>query len=513
MSAAGRVLMVGIDAAEHGLIDALVERGRLPTLARLRRQGAYGLLQSPADRYSGAVWPTFYSGRPPAWHGVYHNKLWDPRRMCCVVPSAHAFEARPFWESLGPTVRTCIVDVPLVLDRANGTSGVYLNGWATHDTAPPHSSPRGLWRRLEREFGRRAMPPENFGPQDTRALAQLLGELLRATEQVQRVTRALLQREPWDLGCIIFGATHRAGHYLWDLDQARDRERAGPERCERLARALEQVYEAVDGALGELLAQADAATHVIVFSLHGMGPNGGWSEIVPEMLAAWRALRAEQPARQGALYRARKRLVGAARPVLKWMPPRLASALVPLWSARMFDWRQTRSFPLPMDLTGLLRVNLKGRERDGIVTPGEDYEAACADLEALFGSLRDGSSGRPIVSGTLRAYAEAPTGAVHREGQPDLIVSFEPLRASAVRELISSRWPAYRCAVPRWLPSGRSGNHLPFGWFIATGPRIRPGAALPTGDILDLAPTVRALLGLEPDPTLHGRPLPLGALA
>ena len=131
MSAAGRVLMVGIDAAEHGLIDALVERGRLPTLARLRRQGTYGLLQSPADRYSGAVWPTFYSGRPPAWHGVYHNKLWDPRRMCCVVPSAHAFEARPFWESLGPTVRTCIVDVPLVLDRANGTSGVYLNGWAT----------------------------------------------------------------------------------------------------------------------------------------------------------------------------------------------------------------------------------------------------------------------------------------------------------------------------------------------------------------------------------------------
>ena len=47
--------------------------------------------------------------------------------------------------------------------------------------------------------------------------------------------------------------------------------------------------------------------------------------------------------------------------------------------------------------------------------------------------------------------------------------------------------------MPRYLASGRSGNHLPFGWFVATGPGIAAGRQLGTHDIVDLAPTVRQL--------------------
>jgi hypothetical protein len=36
----GRVVMLGIDAAEHTLIDSLIARGRMPTLAGLRQRGA-----------------------------------------------------------------------------------------------------------------------------------------------------------------------------------------------------------------------------------------------------------------------------------------------------------------------------------------------------------------------------------------------------------------------------------------------------------------------------------------
>ena len=506
------MVMLGLDAAEHSVIESLIARGRMPTLGRLRQLGTHGLLRSPADLYSGAVWPTFYSGQRVPWHGVYHNKLWQPGRMCCTVPDARTYRARPFWESPGDAdIRTCIVDVPLILGNARPSNGVYLSGWATHDLTATCSSPASLWRALQREFGRRTMPVENFGPQNTRSLERLLGELLRATEQLQRVSLSLLRRERWDFTCIVFGAAHRAGHYLWDLEQAHEADRADAKQRARLAKAVECVYEAIDGALGELLPQVGADARVIVFSLHGMGPNGGWSEIVPEMLDTWRRSLSQQAVRRGVLYALRNALGGTARPLRRLIPASLAAQLVPLWSSRMFEWSRTSVFPLPMDLTGLLRVNLRLRERDGIVSPGRDYEALCGQLEEFFSSLRDCATGRPIVSSIVRAYEQAPHAAPYRDGQPDLIVRWTELRTSEVPALLSSQLPRYRCPVPRWLPSGRSGNHLPTGWFVAAGPGIAAKASLATHDILDLAPTARALLGLQPDPSLHGSPLPLGS--
>jgi predicted AlkP superfamily phosphohydrolase/phosphomutase len=507
-----RLVMLGIDAAEHTLIDSLIARGRMPTLARLRQRGTSGLLQSPADLYSGAVWPTFYTGQRPAWHGVYHHKLWQPHRMCCIMPDESTYRVRPFWERLGPKVRTCIADVPLVVGRPRAGNGVFLSGWAEHDTTPTQFAPAALRREIERRIGRRVMPPENFGAQNLAGLERLLGELQRATEQMQRLAMTLLQRESWQFACIVFGTAHRAGHYLWDTMQARDRDTGGAEQLARLTGCIERVYEAIDAALSELLSQIGAEARVIVFSLHGMGANPGWSEAVPELLKARQVALSRKVTRSGSLYTVRKALVGVARPVLQFVPPALTARLVPLWTARMFDWRSTREFPLPMDMTGLLRVNLRDRERDGIVAVA-DYEGLCDELERFFESLRDATSGQAIVSSIVRAYANTPAQAPHRRGQPDLIVRWREIRTHEIPVLSSSLLPSFRCEVPRWLASGRSGNHLPHGWFIAAGPGIAGNTACGIGDIVDLAPTARALLGLAPDEALQGSVLPLVAAA
>jgi predicted AlkP superfamily phosphohydrolase/phosphomutase len=205
----------------------------------------------------------------------------------------------------------------------------------------------------------------------------------------------------------------------------------------------------------------------------------------------------------------RRSLVTRLRPVLQHVPPALSAQLVPLWTSRMFDWQQTKFFPLPMDLTAFLRINLRGRERDGIVAPGGEYDALCAELERFFGSLCDASTQQPIVAEIVRKFATTPAAAPHRAGQPDLIVRWTETRTREVSRLRSTTLPAFSCAVPDHLPSGRSGNHRPLGWFIARGPGVAAGATLPTHDILDLAPTVRRYLGLEPDANLQGTCLPL----
>ena len=504
-----RVVLLGIDAAESSLVQSMIARGKLPTLAALYRQGSSGELASPADLYSGAVWPTFYSGQRPAWHGIYHNKLWRPRRTCCIVPDAQTFSARPFWEAFGTHgIRSCVVDVPLVLGGPRDVAGTYLGGWGTHDTEALRSWPAPLARQVRREFGKAVMPREAFGMQTVASLERACGELRRATEQIGRIGISLLRRDDWQFFCLAFGAAHRAGHYLWDAGEARDLPEADGKRLQRLETALEDVYATIDHALGALLEHCEGAL-LVVFALHGMGPNTGWSEIVPAMLDARRAALSQEPARKGALYRARQALVTRMRPVLQHMPPSLAARLVPLWSSRMCDWPATQYFPLPMDLTGLLRVNLRGREREGIVAPGAEYAALCAELESFFRSLRDDRTGAPVVAEVVRAYADSPSEATHRDGQPDLILKWRETRTRDVSRLISSELPAFECDVPRYLASGRSGNHRPFGWFVASGPGIAAGRHLGTHDVVDLAPTVRQVLGLEPEPRFHGRPLPL----
>jgi predicted AlkP superfamily phosphohydrolase/phosphomutase len=505
------ILMLGLDAAELTLIQRFMDEGKIPALARLRRQGCFGSLESPAVAYAGAVWPSFYTGRDVPWHGIFHNKLWRPDAMRCEVPDDRWLASRPFWEDLGERGhRLCIVDVPMLLGEPRPINGVYLGGWGTHDLIAKGSWPATLWRELKRRHGPPVMPVEHFGPQDATALVRLTDSLLAATQQMQRIACDLLERERWDFACVVFGATHRVGHYLWDLSQL-DENTLSAEQRKRLSAALVDIYRAVDGAIAAVLEQIEPDTLVIAFAVHGMGPNPGWSDLAPDILDA--ALRsAEREPKKGLLYSLRRRLPFAwVRPVLKRLPMAVTDRLVSLWSSGMYDWKTTRQFPVPMDHAGYVRVNLRGRERDGIVAAGDDYDAVCATIERLFVGLRDRDTLRPIAPRVERAYALAPETATHRDLLPDLIVPWDGPRATDTRELYCDGLPAFRFEVPRRLPSGRSGNHTGRGWFIAAGPGVEPGLQVDGHDILDLAPSVVSLLGAEATAVFPGRPISFDA--
>src|SRR4029077_15297057 len=67
------------------------------------------------------------------------------------------------------------------------------------------------------------------------------------------------------------------------------------------------------------------------------------------------------------------------------------------------DWSRTKVFSLPTNYYGFLRVNLRGREPDGIVAPGSDYEALLDRLEADLGALVDPVTNEPAVQSMTRA--------------------------------------------------------------------------------------------------------------
>lgn len=508
MSGRTPAVLLGLDAAEYGLVRRLASSGSMPNLARLLSDGRTGIIRGEAERFAGAVWPTFYTGQPVDRHGLYHNKLWRQERMRCEIAAADWIPEPPFWERLrGQGRRVAVVDVPMTVARPAPLDGISLAGWGTHDVIARGSWPQRLWREIETALGPSAMPPEQFGGQSPATLAQLARQLRVATSQMAEIGARLYRQEAWDLFLLVFGATHRGGHYLWDLSQI-DTNGMSSSRRLALADALAQIYRAADAGLGRILELVPPDARVLVFALHGMGPNTAWADRCADMLA--RILAGGQGVgapRRGLVYAAKQAIPWRlARAVTARIPPELQARLVPLWSSRMYDWRTTRAFPLPMDHAGYVRVNLRGREPQGIVPP-EEYPALCAEIANGFLSFRDAASGRPIVRRVHQMDELAARDAPARHRLPDLIVEWADVPPGAAPVIRSQTLGELRWSSPR-LTSGRAGNHEPDGWFVARGPGIGAGSTAAAHPIVDLVPTVYRWLGLEPDQAFAGRPIP-----
>ncbi|HEY7481359.1 MAG TPA: alkaline phosphatase family protein [Gemmatimonadales bacterium] len=507
MPEAKPVILIGVDAMEIDVVERLVAAGRMPTVAKLRRQGRWGRLRTEPPHFLSLVWSTFFCSARLGDQGWYFNKIWNPDRQRLQYVDPSWLPLRPFWLSLDQSYRVALMDLPYATPQPTRPNMTVLNGWQCHDDFGQNCAPAGLWAELSARHGRPRMSPEVFGPQDATTLLAQRQEVLEGNRQFAEICRDLLTRGHFDLFLAVFGLVHRGSHYLWDLSQI-DRTAVDGSMAAVLEGSLDQSYVSADEALGRVLEAVPSDARVIVFALHGMGPNDGWYEMLPRIIERIHGGGKSAPARHGMLYRLRQALPWRlVRQVTRRLPSAWNQALVSLWSRRMHHWPSTKYFALPMDYNGYVRLNLKGREKEGIVDP-KDAAGVIAELDAALRGFRDIESGRPVIQGTVNVDELVPPDAPRRRFLPDLIVLWDPPHpvgdsSGVVSESFGEiRWPKGRKHA-----SGRSGNHTPHGWFIAKGPGILPGASSRTYDTADLIPTVFRWLGAPEPPHFAGRPI------
>ncbi len=497
--------MVGLDAADFLLVERWAREGRLPNLAALMASGTRGRLRSSARLLAGSPWPTFFTGRSPAEHGLYHDFQWRQERMGFAAPSPDWLPTTPFWRRLDADLRVVTYDVPFLLDL-DGAAGREVIGFAGHDRlTAPMTHPPELLRQIEAEFGGLEMIREGYGVRTPGELLALRDFLVEITRRSTRVAVRLLE-EPWDLAVLGFGATHRAGHRLWDRSSA-DRPLSGEEGA-RFDRALEDVYAECDRTIGALVECAPDA-RVLVFALHGMMVNACRNDMLDAMLArALEGPEARTP-RPGLIRRLGEALpLALRRAASRAVPGPLRDGIVTRWATGGRDWSRTQAFTLRADLQGYIRINLRGREPEGIV-PADALDGLCERISEGLASFRDATSGEPVVAEVVR-LREVWGDGERMDRLPDLIVRWVDTPAKVHEALASDRLGRIERETPGRIPNGRSGNHRGEGFLVASGPGIPSDAALEApGDIRDLAPTVLELLGHPALEGLEGRPLTL----
>jgi predicted AlkP superfamily phosphohydrolase/phosphomutase len=499
------IAVLQVDAVSVTLLERLLEEDRLPRLAALRDRGVWHRLRTPAEHFAGASFHTLYTGLEVGRHGLYYAFQWDAAAQ--RVRWTEDFPAPPSaWQQLDGAGARC-----LALDLYESRPPTRFGGsfaagvqFANRVAMPARSVPAALGRELRRTGGRAPSGEEVFGRQSLESLRTLARTTRQAPGRISRAAAELLARERYDCVWIGLCAAHLAGHWLWNTSQlpAADRETA---RREGLDRVLEEVYERLDESLGAIVDALPGDADLVVVSPLGMEENSSRSDLLPGMLDAVLAGGAKAATANGdggSLWRLRSRVpTGLRARIAQALPDALALELTARLDLRGVDWSRTRAFPLAGDHHGHVRLNLRGRERHGIVEPAE-ADGLLDEIAAGLLTFAD-PDGAPAVESVVRT-ADVVDGPATGD-LPDLVVRWSTRPST---ELAGVGSPRFGDVVRPGGGSGtgRSGGHADDAWALVVPGRSAPREPGRPASVADVAATALGVLGVPAD-GLDGEPL------
>ena len=79
-----KILVLGFDGLDPGLIEIYMKAGKLPAFSRLAGQGGFSRLQTSIPPQSPVAWSNFISGTNPGGHGIFDFMHRDPKNYMAV---------------------------------------------------------------------------------------------------------------------------------------------------------------------------------------------------------------------------------------------------------------------------------------------------------------------------------------------------------------------------------------------------------------------------------------------
>ncbi len=518
-----RVATIGIDSADRALTERLMAEGRLPNLSRLRATSREVPFSNDIYGRPEEAWTSFLYGDAPYQSGYWSNLTFDPttyrsyRQGTFDGVPFYAGEGRRslVFDVPKSTLASGVEGTQVTgwgahaasFPRASQPTGLIReldNRYGPHPT----------WGNDYHSGWYQADFVEDL------ADSLVKGAAIRADATRWLLERST----DWDLFLTVLSETHSGGHDFWhgiDPNHLLAAAPTAPAAGRHLVKVY-QAVDAALGRIIEGLPEntvlvvfsvhgmsandSDVATELLLPELlhrfnggrprlkgpdHQAWREQGYPAVLPDprrrplafardTLDASLAERLRRKAASGPLLdveRALRKLRGQPpghRPSWKSaadVPPETDPADIGpamleepatdypnLWYQEL--WPSMRAFSLPSFGEGRIRINLAGRERDGIVAK-EDYARTCQDLEQLLAESINPRTGRSIAAEVVRSRRDSPMDPTAPDA--DLIITWDTTVDAIAHLTLGTIGP---------FPMLRMGEHNNDGFAYISGPGI-----------------------------------------
>ncbi len=529
---ANPVVAIGLDAADPILIEEWMAAGHLPTLSRLRAEGAYGRVENRVDlvgksaKFSATEpsWVIFATGCKPDRTGYWDIIEYDPDAYAVksvFATRGYDYKGVPPFMALGDDYKVAVFDVPL-LEPNKGVNGPQIMGWGGHFTANVNQSiPENLLAEMNQRHGVcRVLGKDHGNFWDPNYGVWLERELSNSITKRRDIICDLMAQGQPDLMLGAFLESHSAGH-----DFLHNSSKTHPIHAAMKAKSgdrqpLIDTFKKLDQAIAGIIKAAPENASIVVFSVHGMGDNGTdllSMTILPEIMYRYNfpgkiGIAAGGPLDEPVTDPVRKSWTtnvwsqryepnDVKRKLRPYMPSSMLKSdpeddlcspyegtneslcwMPATWYRRM--WPKMRAFSMPTFWEGRIRLNLKGRDAHGLVER-EDYDKVCDEITGFLMELTNPRTGNSLVDTVTRTRHSA---ADNDPGLPtsDLLISWQECAVDVVEG------PGIGRIGP--LPFYRSGGHRPRGFMVAKGEKVPAGTTIKDAEVIDLAPTILSLM-------------------
>ncbi len=451
-----RVFVIGLDGATFDLIDPWVNEGKLPNLKRMLERSTYGRLESTIPPITPPAWTSFTTGVNPGKHGVRDFFTLKPNSSEKVLVNSSHVRSKRFWDLAGERgKKSIILYVPFTYPLQK-IEGVIVSGIPTPSQGE-YIYPKEMKSELEEKVGRWWVKLDEYS--DFQEEAFLEG-IFQSLEARFRVADYLMHKE-WDFFAFVIMETDWVQHVLWG----------------RKDQCLLPLYLKIDGMIGHFMEALKEEDVILILSDHGFGPirktfylNGWLRE--KGFLTSKRQWGYSKDDLDIEIFRRKKGSSWIKK--IKWALSKRNTVI---------EWKKTQAY---FDNTGStygIRINLQGREPEGIVKPEEYDEVRNRVIEEL-NSAMDEQEGKKVMERIYRR--EDVYRGPYTKNASDIF--FIPHCEYKVNGRI-------RDDIFKKNKEG-GGFHRLDGILILHGPGIKKGRKIEGAHITDVAPTILYLLGL-----------------
>lgn len=284
---ASRLLVIGWDAADWMVIDPLIAKGVMPTLARLIGSGVRSDLGTLDPKLSPLLWTSIATGKTADKHGILNFVEPKPDGSGLRLASSTSRKCKALWNILSQSgLQTNVVgwyaSHPAEPIRGRIVTNLICEGdppqasaeWpVTHGLTHPAALAdavagcRVRARDFERDALAEILPDVPPGMREDGRIRTLCS-LMAVAASVERAASLLMRTGPWDCTMAFFETIDTVGHHFMQYRPPRMRHVKESE-VRAFGGVMDRVYRWHDAALARLLAAAGDDVTVVLLSDHG----------------------------------------------------------------------------------------------------------------------------------------------------------------------------------------------------------------------------------------------------